>query len=170
MLKKKNIIKKCWLPGIFLFGILQGASLSYCQTIPEPTQRDACPVCGMFVAQYPNWIATVLYQDRVSHHFDGPKDCFTYLLDMEKWAQGRDKEKIQSIIVKEYYGLNQIDARKAYYVIGSDVLGPMGHELIPLATLEDAQAFMRDHHGKKIYRFSDINKNILSILNSGVFE
>ena len=140
------------------------------QQIPEPAPRDSCPVCGMFVAQYPNWVATVLYQDGVSHHFDGAKDLFTYLLDMKKWAQGRDAVTIQSITVKEYYGLNRIDARTAFYVIGSDVLGPMGHELIPLKTLEDAKEFMRDHKGHKIYIFNDISSNILPILEKGVFE
>ena len=32
----------------------------------------------------------------------------------------------------EYYSLTRIDARAAWYVIGSGVVGPMGHELIPL--------------------------------------
>ncbi len=170
MVKKTGNIKNRWLPGILLFALLQGPLPLCSQDIPDPTPRDTCPVCGMFVAHYPNWTATVLYQDRVSHHFDGSKDCFTYLLDMKKWAQGRDAESIQSITVKEYYGLNQIDARTAYYVIGSDVLGPMGHELIPVATLEDAETFMRDHQGKKIYRFSDIEQTVLSIIKSGNFE
>lgn len=153
-----------------LIVVLTAAVSSASQKIPEPAPRDSCPVCGMFVAHHPNWVATVLYQDRVAHHFDGAKDLFTYLLDMKKWAQGRDTESIQSITVKEYYGLNQIDARKAYYVIGSDILGPMGHELIPFASLEDAEAFMRDHQGKKIYIFNDIETNTLSILEKGVFE
>ncbi len=163
------MLNKCLFYIIFL-AIFTTTVSSASQNIPEPTSSDTCPVCGMFVAHYPNWIATVLYQDGESHHFDGPKDLFTYLLDMKKWAQGRNAETIQSITVKEYYGLKQIDARTAYYVIGSDVLGPMGHELIPLAALEDAEIFMRDHQGKKIYRFSDIDKKILTTLNSGIFK
>ena len=155
---------------VILLVIFTATLSSASQNIPEPTPRDTCPVCGMFVARYPNWVTTVLYQDGVSHYFDGPKDLFTYLLDMKKWAQGRDAETIKSITVKEYYGLKQIDARTAYYVIGSDVLGPMGHELIPLAALEDAEIFMRDHQGKKIYRFSDIDKKILITLESGIFK
>ncbi len=143
---------------------------SIAQKIPEPTSRDSCPVCGMFVAPYPDWVATVLYQDGTYHHFDGAKDLFIYLLDMKKWAPGRNAVTIQSISVKEYYSLNKIDARAAYYVIGSDVLGPMGHELIPLKTLEDAKEFMRDHKGHKIYIFNDIGSNILPILEKGVFE
>lgn len=170
MIKKQSIVRGCrrtiGLLFLLLFGVLPGFS----QTIPEPTPRAVCPVCGMFVAHYPNWVATVLYQDGESHHFDGPKDLFTYLLDMKKWAQGRDAKTIQSITVKEYYGLNRINAHAAFYVAGSDILGPMGHELIPFVTLEDAETFMRDHRGKKIYHFSDIDKNILSTLKNGMFE
>jgi len=159
----------------FLFHIVllvtfTAAVSSASQNMPEPAPRDACPVCGMFVAHYPDWVGTVLYMDGASHHFDGAKDLFTYLLDMKKWAQERSAETIQSVTVKEYYGLNRINAQAAFYVVGSDVLGPMGHELIPFATFEDAETFMRDHRGKKIYRFTDIDKDILSSLKSGIFE
>ena len=159
----------------FLFHIVllvtfTAAVSSASQNMPEPAPRDACPVCGMFVAHYPDWVGTVLYMDRASHHFDGAKDLFTYLLDMKKWAQGRNAETIQSITVKEYYGLTKIDARTAYYVTGSDTMGPMGHELIPFATSEDAETFRRDHHGNKIYRFNEIDKNILANLKHGIFE
>lgn len=158
-----------YLAVFMIFGCTVSSASQQIQ-IPEPAPRDSCPVCGMFVAQYPNWVATVLYHDRVSHHFDGAKDLFIYLLDMKKWAQGRKAEVIESITVKEYYGLNRIDARTAFYVIGSDVLGPMGHELIPLATREDAEEFMRDHHGKKILVYSEIDTGTLSILERSVFE
>jgi len=133
------------------------------QKTPEPNPRDTCLVCGMFVAHYPNWISTVLYNDGKSHHFDGPRDLFTYLLDMKKWAQGHDMQSIQSIAVKDYYSLKQIDARSAYYVIGSDVFGPMGHELVPFISREHAETFMQDHQGKKIYRFNDINQKIITV-------
>jgi hypothetical protein len=38
----------------------------------------------MFVSRYPDWVATVLYQDDHAHHFDGPKDLFKYLQDLDK--------------------------------------------------------------------------------------
>ncbi len=28
---------------------------------PKPT--DKCPVCGMFVSKYPDWVAQVVYRD-----------------------------------------------------------------------------------------------------------
>jgi nitrous oxide reductase accessory protein NosL len=136
---------------------------------PEPGPNDTCPVCGMFVAKYPEWIASVLYQDGRAHHFDGAKDLFKYLLELPKWAPGRRAADIAAMGVTEYYGLDRIDARRAWYVIGSDTLGPMGHELVPLESREDAEAFMRDHAGRRILRFEDISLELLNGLDEGRF-
>ena len=38
-------------------------------SVPDPGMRDTCPVCGMFVAKYPEWTATVLYKDGHAHHW-----------------------------------------------------------------------------------------------------
>jgi len=138
--------------------------------VPDPGPKDTCPVCGMFVAKYPEWIATVLYRDGHAHHFDGAKDLFKYLLDLPRWAPGHQAENISTIGVTEYYGLSRIDAHAAWYVIGSDVYGPMGHELIPLATEGDAKAFLEEHAGKRILRFDDVHMDLLKGLDQGKFD
>lgn len=156
---------------LFLLAIvsaLPAASISAPVDLPDPGPRDTCPVCGMFVAKYPEWIATVLYKDGHAHHFDGAKDMFKYLLDMPRWAPGHKTGNIATTGVTEYYGLTRIDARNAFYVIGSDVLGPMGHELVPLETHEDAGEFMQDHGGKQIIRFRDVTMELLLRLDKGV--
>lgn len=150
--------------------LLLGGALAEDLELPSPGPKDTCPVCGMFVAKYPEWIATVGYRDGHAHHFDGAKDLFKYLLDMPRWAPGHRAEDIVAIGVTEYYGLTLIDARKAWFVIGSDVLGPMGHELIPLASEGDAQEFMLDHSGRLILRFDDVHQSLLMKLDQGVFD
>jgi nitrous oxide reductase accessory protein NosL len=156
-----------------LFSIVLGLTSSvYAEPLdlPEPQATDTCPVCGMFVAKYRPWAATVLYRDGHAHHFDGSKDMFKYLQDMPKWAPGHRVEDIERIGVTEYYGLTRIDAHQAYYVVGSDVRGPMGHELIPLQSEEDAQEFMQDHAGKRILRFDQIDSELLHKLDRGLIE
>ena len=138
--------------------------------LPAPGPKDTCPVCGMFVALYPDWVATVLYKDGHAHHFDGAKDLFKYLLNMPKYAPGHAQADIAAIGVTEYYGVTKIDARAAWYVIGSDVLGPMGHELVPLATQAEAEEFQRDHKGKRVFRFDQITPALLENLDHGKFE
>lgn len=138
--------------------------------LPAPGPKDTCPVCGMFVALYPDWVATVLYKDGHAHHFDGPKDLFKYLSNLPKYAPGHARTDIAAIGVTEYYGVTKIDARAAWYVIGSDVLGPMGHELVPLMTQAEAEDFLKDHQGKRIVRFDEVTPALLEQLDRGQFE
>lgn len=138
--------------------------------LPKPGPRDVCPVCGMFVAKYPEWVATVLWSDGEAAHFDGPKDFFKYLEKLDKYAPGRTPDQIAGMGVTEYYGLALIDAKAARYVIGSDVYGPMGHELVPLATAVDATDFLRDHKGTRELGFDAVTFDMLVKLDNGVFE
>lgn len=166
---KRRLGHMAWVWAIMFWAwalTVQGGDVQ----VPNPGPKDTCPVCGMFVALYPEWVATVLYKDGHAHHFDGAKDMFKYLLDFPKYAPGHRKEDIALIAVTEYYGLARIDARKALYVIGSDVLGPMGHEFVPLASREDAEEFMRDHGGKRILSFEAVDKPLPLKLDAGRFD
>ena len=69
-----------------------------------------------------------------------------------------NKDGISKILVSEYYSQKAIDATKAYYVVGSDVYGPMGAELIPFSSQKEAKTFYMDHKGVKILKFSEITK------------
>ncbi len=110
-----------------------------------------CPVCGMFVAKYPRWAAMVVDEDGHKLYFDGVKDMAKYILA---------GHKIKRAYVSDYYSGEVLEAQKAYYVVGSDVLGPMGKELIPFKSFKEAQNFIADHNGK-IVRWSDITKEVL---------
>jgi nitrous oxide reductase accessory protein NosL len=131
---------------------------------PAPSAKDKCPVCGMFVAPYPNWLGAIVYKDGVRFFFDGPKDLFTYCLAPEKYGSARKPADIADIYVKDYYSVTAIDGRKAFYVIGSDVRGPMGKELVPFGKKEDADGFLKDHRGQKVLRFDDITPATLKRL------
>lgn len=131
----------------------------------KPSPTDKCPVCGMFVAKYPDFTTHLAYRDRTVVFFDGSKDMFKYLLNLKKYAPGKTDASIGEISVADYYSLAQIDARSAWFVIGSDVYGPMGKELIAFAREADAREFSRDHKGKKILRFRDVTPAVLAGLD-----
>ena len=137
--------------------------------IPKPGAKDLCPVCGMLVSKYPNWVAVALYRDGHAHFFDGAKDMFKYLHELEKYAPGHHKEDLAGLYVTEFYGLTKIDARKAYYVIGSDVLSPMGHELVPLETRADAEEFLKDHKGRGIFTFDQVTPELVAKVDKEKF-
>lgn len=126
-----------------------------------PKQNDKCPVCGMFVAKYTHWLAEVVFKDGTYAVFDGPKDMFKYYLNLQKYAPSKRPDEITGIYVTEYYSTKLLDAKKLFYVIGSDVYGPMGDELIPLTSEADAREFMRDHKGTRILKFQEVTKELL---------
>src|SRR4030067_3765588 len=119
----------------------------------KPTKKDKCPVCGMFVYKYPDFIAEIIFRDGSHAVFDGAKDMFKYYFNLKKYDPRKKKADIDNIYVPDYYSLHFIDGQKAYYVLGSDVYGPMGRELIPFQKLSDAKEFKKDHKGKSILTF-----------------
>lgn len=112
------------------------------------SKDEKCPVCGMFVYKYPKWAAQIFYGDK-HFSFDGAKDMMKYCFE--------HKEGISKILVSDYYSQKAIDAKKAYFVIGSDIYGPMGHELIPFKSESEAKTFSLDHKGTKILKFEEIS-------------
>lgn len=151
--------------GLIFGCLLALAASAGASGFPAPRAHDLCPVCGMVVSKYPAWVATVVYRDGHAHHFDGAKDMFKYLFDLKRYARGHRAGDIAGIGVTEYYAVKRIDARTAWFVIGSDVLGPMGHELIPLASQPDAEEFMRDHKGSRLLRFDQVSRAVIADLD-----
>ena len=143
------------------------ASLGLAATIrPDKVgPKDRCPVCGMFVAKYPNFAAQLQFKDGTTLHFDGNKDLFTCYLDLSRFARGRKQGDLAAVFVTGYYDLRPIEARSAYYVIGSDIMGPMGRELIPFPKESEAREFMKDHKGRGILRFDEVTSAIVGSLH-----
>ncbi len=122
------------------------------------TKEDKCPVCGMFVYKYPKWTTQIVYKSGSRLSFDGVKDMMKFYFDRNKYGkfEALTKDNISNILVRDYYSQKSIDAKSAFFVIGSNVTGPMGDELIPFKNKRDAKTFMSDHNGKKIILFDEI--------------
>ncbi len=127
-----------------------------------PGPKDRCAVCGMFVEKYANFLAQLALEDGSTAYFDGVKDMMRYHLDPAKF--GARKQEVRAVFVKDYYSLETIDGREAYYVVGSDVMGPMGKELIPFRAKAAAEEFRKDHKGKRVLRFDEIDAGVLDEL------
>ena len=125
-------------------------------------QKDEkCPVCGMFVSKYPKWVAQIEVKQKHSHYFDGVKDMMKFYFNPSKFKHNHNLKDFTKILVTDYYSLNSINAKDAYYVIGSNIYGPMGEELIPFKTKKEASDFSKSHFGKKILKFEDIKEELL---------
>jgi nitrous oxide reductase accessory protein NosL len=131
----------------------------------SPSAKDKCPVCGMFVAKYPDWTAQVRFRDQKTVFFDGAKDLFKYYFKMESYHPGRSAADVGDVYVTDYYTVRFIDASAAFFVAGSDVYGPMGRELIGFSSAETAAEFMRDHRGREILRFETVSPELVRSLD-----
>jgi copper chaperone NosL len=131
----------------------------------KPGLKDKCPVCGMFVAKYPDWTAQIVFKNGSRVFFDGVKDMFKYYFNVVKYEPGRNREDIDSIFVLDYYRIETIDGRNACYVQGSEIYGPMGRELIPFEKESDAAEFLKDHKGKSVVKFRQITPEVIKALD-----
>lgn len=139
---KKFII--CIFLFLFTDGSLWGAAEI---KAGKPTPADKCPVCGMFVAKYPDFVAQVVFKDGTSPFFDGVKDLMKFYFASAKYNPSKKSGDIAGIFVMDYYNLKLIDGLAAWYVVGSDVYGPKGKELMPFQDEAAAKEFKVDHKG-----------------------
>lgn len=135
--------------SLYLFEVKRFDKTKDSSDIIKVKQNEKCPVCGMFVYKYPKWAAQIFYKD-IHYSFDGVKDMMKYYFTQ--------KDGISKILVTDYYSQKAIDATKAFFVVGSDVYGPMGDELIPFADESEAKTFSMDHKGFKVLKFDEIKE------------
>jgi len=150
---------------IFLFCFAISPAWGEDQNDLKPSPKDKCPVCGMFVAKYPDFIAGIKFKDGTLAFFDGAKDMFKYYFDLKKYNPNKKQADIDSIRVTDYYDLAVINGLKAFYVVGSDVYGPMGRELIPFSKEADAREFLKDHKGKSLLGFQEVTPALIQTLD-----
>ena len=141
-----------WLLLLALLAIIFTSTAGFAAPA-VPGAKDRCAVCGMFVAPYQNWVSIVQFKDGTTAYFDGPKDMFTYVFNLKKYNSAATAEDISALFVTEYYSTQLQKVEELFFVTESDVLGPMGVELVPVAGKEAALTFLRDHKGKKIMQF-----------------
>jgi nitrous oxide reductase accessory protein NosL len=130
-------------------------------------ETDKCPVCGMFVYKYPKWAAKITYSKNSEDAyaaFDGVKDMLKFYFNPAKWGD-YGNINVKSVMVSDYYTNKAVDAKKAYYVAGSDVYGPMGRELIPFADRHSAETFRNDHSGEAVLTFEEITEKTVYMLD-----
>jgi copper chaperone NosL len=151
--------------GILLLLAALAAAMAGSPAGLTPGAKDRCPVCGMFVAKYPDWVAQLRFNDQETVFFDGAKDFFKYYFRMASYYPGKSTADVAAVYVTDYYTMRPIDAATAFFVVGSDVYGPMGRELIAFASNTDAEEFMRDHRGRQILRFEAVTPQLVDTMD-----
>jgi hypothetical protein len=115
------------------------------------TRRDTrprCAQCGMRIAPGSHWEAGAIDSHGTELRFDTPGCLFRY-----RFAH----DDVRAPWVTEYYARAGVrsPAEVQRYAVGSDVIGPMGADLVPIAPEREA-AFRRDHHARAVLAWSEV--------------
>ncbi len=146
---KKLHVKHFEALSLYLWDVKRHAHSQVTYPKLSVTKDEKCPVCGMFLYKYPTWISRINYKNK-SYAFDGIKDMMKYYFEHQ--------EGVVEILIQDYYTQNTLDAREAFFVLGSDVYGPMGNELIAFKDEKSAKRFLLDHHAKEVLNFKALTQ------------
>ncbi len=125
------------------------------------TAEHVCSVCGMMTVALPGAKAQI-------HYGNGNIDTFCSTIHMFSFNLQPDlPPNIAAIYVndigrveREKPGGHWIDAKKALYIYGGDVMGSHGEALVPFSKLMDAEGYVKEHGGK-ILKFDEVTMDKL---------
>lgn len=120
---------------------------------PPAAAPGRCAHCGMKLTQGSAWLAELAAADGSKKTFDTPRCALTARL-----ATGAGTLRVQ-----DFYDRKWRDASEVRFVIGSDVLGPMGPDLVPVDVAR-APKFMKDHEGDRALALDEVTKAVLEDL------
>ena len=135
----------------------------------EVRDDTACALDGMLLAEFPGPKGQILYDQ-------GPPDFFCDTVELVSTMLAPEQRKrVVAVYTQDMADTSWdkpqghwIDAKAAFYVMGSRKTGSMGPTLATFAREADAQAFARDNGGK-VLRFAEIKPEMVT-LDGGVLK
>lgn len=164
--------KRNWLLAALAVFTLTACSGEEAKTTarPDPVHfesGDECHVCGMIIEGFPGPKGqAITEEDQQVRKFCSTRDMFAWLLQPENVNRNHTLY-VHDMAQTDWQNPNDtalIDARNAFFVVGSDRKGAMGPTLASFATESAAQEFMKEYGGK-VLKYSEIT---LDHLNTGM--
>jgi copper chaperone NosL len=125
--------------------------------LPDGSKLDlstSCPVCNMKLEDSKAGVAAVVFKDGKVVGFDSAGDMFRYVREPVKYSIST--ENIKNIFVTEHGTKKFMDAKQAFFVVGSEVQAGMGAEVVPFSKKEDAEKFSSEHKGKRVGAYAEV--------------
>jgi copper chaperone NosL len=148
------------LLGMASLTIPNGAFSNGSSFVPKKIEsHKECPLCGMYPARYPQFNCQVIFKDGTYEAFDSATGLLVYLLFNDK--TGITPKPVAKIYFKHYLKENWLEADKAFFVVGSEILGPMGIEFLPVDSEKGAEELKKQEKGEDIIHFKKINRQYM---------
>lgn len=131
----------------FVLG-LPFASLALVACKKEPR----CRRCGMKLDPKSAWRAELVGMDGTVTAFDTPRCALT------SWREGQTPAR--AIRVQEYYDHVTKDGTEVRFMVGGDVVGPMGPDFVPVDPAR-ASKFIQDHGAERALKLEEVDAAFL---------
>ncbi len=116
---------------------------------------DRCPVCAMPIAKHVDTAAAVELVHGRTFYFCGNGCALRSWLDPKEHL-GCGPEQRRRLMVRDYYSGKPVDAAGQLFVVGSDVMGPMGPMPVAVSPPQ-RKVFVERHGGTETFRLSEID-------------
>ena len=118
-----------------------------------------CPVCAMPVTEHNKFASAIELTDGRTYYFCGTGCMLRTWLHPEVFLGAR-RPQLKRAVTRDYFTGKTIDARRAAWVAGSDVIGPMGPAIVPIFDEHQVAAFRSRHGGKHAFKFSELSDEL----------
>jgi copper chaperone NosL len=132
----------------------------------EPDSDTACALDGMILKDFVGPKAQIRYAEGKPDFLCNVMELFSVL------SMSEQKRQIAAMYVQDmgradwdHPTANRIDAKAAFYVVGSRKPGSMGPTFATFANMQDAQDFVKNEGGK-IVRFDQVTPDMVNMDNS----
>jgi copper chaperone NosL len=114
---------------------------------------EHCAHCGMTIADGSGFTAGATASTGAAVWFDAPKCLF-------RWLGQPAGSGATGAWVTEYFTRARTPVDDALYVLGSDIDGPMGRDVVPVAPRDRAEHFASSHGGRVLSR-SEVTPDVI---------
>lgn len=153
---------------IFL-GIVLASSLLFSFEM-DYDKNTSCLVRHIKVYKEPSWVAKVELQNGKKVFFSSPKSMFEFYFTPGKWFDVgvKSEQDFKDILVTDFQTLKPVKAKGAFYIYGTNVIGPAGDDLIAFDSYAAAEEFSKKHNGKRILGFRDVSDALIRLINGRI--
>lgn len=133
-------------------------------------KKTTCEIRKIKVYKNPIWVSKIDFSNGKNVYFCSTKSMFEFYFNPKKWKTFKQNkiEDLKNIIVTDFKTFKPINAKKAYFVYGSNQISPAGDDLVSFKSLNDAKIFMKKYNGKRVLKFNEIKNSLINLLNGRV--
>ncbi len=129
-------------------------------------QNATDPVYILPLKKYNKWLCEAELKNKKKVQFVSVKSMMQ-VAEHEAYFKkhGVLSASIDKLYVQDFNTGRKIDAKKAFYVFGSRIVGPHGDDLIPFESESNARLFMMKNGGTKILPYAKLTKGLIRYLD-----